>query len=62
MSDCVSRERGDVLKLDPCRKFSLHITMLLGSARRAISSGMEADEEMRGVFVGTDGRMKGELG
>ena len=34
--------------------------MLLGSARRTISSRMEADEEMRGVFVGTDRRMKGE--
>ena len=60
MSDSVSREKNDVLKLHPCRGSSLKFAMVLGSARRPISSRMEADEEMRGVFVGTDRRMKGE--
>ena len=52
VSDCVSRERDDVLKVDPSKGSSLHITMFLGSARRTISRRMEADEGKRGVSVG----------
>ena len=52
VSDCVSRGRDDVLKVDKSKGSSLHITMFLGSARRTISRRMEADEGKRGVSVG----------
>ena len=49
-----------MLKLEPSEGSSVNVTMLLGSARRTISSRMEADEGKRGVSVGTDHRMNGE--
>ena len=52
VSDCVSRERDDVLKVDPSKGSSLHLTMFLGSDRRTVSRRMDADEGKRGVSVG----------